>query len=254
MPPRKRAAKTPAKTARPTAAERRAAKAKVDAEAAAAEAAARLDRARRVLALRRSGLDFAVITQQVKAGDAPIDRDELLALYELAIDETLPLSIDGTRRLELDRLERLITPLWTKAMSGDLEAAREIGRLSKLRVQVATSRSGLVGDEGRNLGPVETATKIEIASLHVGANSLAATAMLLARAVDEADLGTQAHANLGRELRMQMAQLRAAAGDGGVGAPEDASATSTAGAETVVPESRLAGLRARGAGKGGRAR
>lgn len=258
MPPRKRAApaakKAPAKKPpRP-----RKTKADREAEAAAAAAAAevaRLERARRVMALRRSGIEFPEVAKAI-AVDGVVPTDvELLELYDLGVRATLPMALDDVKRLELDRLERLITPLWTKAMGGNLEAVREISKLAKLRVAVATSRSALVDEEDRKPGPVERDTAAEIALLQVGANSLASTAMLLARAVDEASLGTQAHANLGRELRMQMGALRAAAGDGPVGAGEDPAAkTGTDDDGVVTPASRLAELRARGAGRGKRDR
>jgi hypothetical protein len=251
MPPRKRAPAKKAAAPRP-----RKTKADREAEAAAAAAAAeaaRLERARRVLALRRSGVEFPEVAKAVAVDGAQPSDVELLELYDLAVRATLPMSLDDVKRLELDRLERLITPLWTKAMGGNLEAVREISKLTKLRVAVASSRSGLVDEDGRVPGPVESATALEISVLRVGANSLASTALLLARAVDEADLGTQAHANLGRELRMQMGALRAAAGDGPVGAGEDPAAkTGTDG--DVVPASRLAELRAKGAGRGKRER
>lgn len=249
MPPRKRAATRSAPAKKATPRKRRPTKA----ELAETERVARLQRARDVLELRRGGIGFdkiAIHPEVLPEGVTQLDREELYALYELAVAETLPQPADQVRRLELDRLERLIPRLYTKALSGDPAAAKEVRAIAKLRVEIAERRAPL--ESGRVPGPTETKTIAELADLKVrDSMGLSESALILARWVDEAATASSG-ANAARELRMTMAALRGLHGqlDGGRGGPlhdpdgPDEGEKPTASGE-VVPPSRLAEVRRR---------
>lgn len=252
MPPRKRTAKAAAAPRRrPTKAERDA--------AAAAAYAVQLEGlrllGRRVVELRRSGFSFPRLLaqpQMVHEGLEELRREELYELYELGVAETMPQPADQLRRLELDRLEAMIPPLYGKALQGDAAAAREVARLSKLRVDYSRMRGP--ADAGRTIGAAETATIAELEDLKVRDAALSASALMLARCVDEAGTETGL-ANAARELRMTMGTLRGlyGTGDGGQGKPlhePEPEEEKPAADGTPATVSKLADLRSRSAGKG----
>lgn len=193
-----------------------------------------------VLELRRAGLGFDAIAKQLKFRDATSAH----VAYERALAETMPPPIDERRHLELERLERLQTPLWPKAMKGDLAAVAELARLTQERMRIA--RNDPLPDQGdRKPGAVEAATREECDRLAKNAPALAAAAITLSRTVDEASGDPGALATAARELRMTMSQLRGLAGFApGTAKPDPSDEEKDGeGKGKVVPESKLEELR-----------
>ncbi|MFW6776085.1 hypothetical protein ACOACO_17510 [Nocardioides sp. CPCC 205120] len=203
------------------------------------------ERDAKVLELRRAGLGFDTIAKQLRFRDAAGAH----AAYERALAEAVPLTIDDRRRLELERLERLQTPLWPKAMKGDLAAVAELGRLARERMAISRT-DPLPQDVDRKPGPIEAATREECERLAKNAPALAAAALTLARCVDDAGGDAGATATAARELRMTMSQLRGLAGYAPAAqrpAPADGEDPDGGGGTKgkVVPETKLDELRRR---------
>lgn len=199
------------------------------------------DRDRQVLELRRAGVPFDKIATQLKIRT----REDAHAAYERALAETLPQPADEVRRIELDRLERLMTPLWPKAMRGDLAAIAQLSQLSTKRTQIAGETMPLPEmPSERERGPVELATTAEVALLRMSDHTLGAAAVVLARLVDAADDNGLLAATVSRELRQTMTNLRNLSGAAG-----DHSNGKGSG-DVVVPQSRLAEVRKRAEARG----
>lgn len=162
-------------------------------------------KASQVLELRRAGVALDVIAQQLGYTTVDAAHDALVA----ALDATLPPTPDEAKRLELDRLDRLQVPLWSKALRGDLAAVDRIARLITERQKVVSTDPLPPTDER---GPIEAATAIECERLKANAPALAAAALVLARIVDESKDDANAASTAARELRITMSQLRGLAG------------------------------------------
>lgn len=158
-----------------------------------------------VLELRRAGVAMDVIAKQLGYPSVQAAHDALVA----ALDATLQPTPDEEKRLLLDRLDRLQTSLWTKAMRGDLGAFAALERIMSDRHRIV-STDPLPPNDQR--GPIETATADECARLKPVAPALAAAALVLARIVDENKTDAGAAATAARELRITMSQLRGLAG------------------------------------------
>lgn len=144
--------------------------------------------------------------------------------------------------VELDRLDRLQAVLWTKALRGDTAAIEQVTRLALARERFTTPTPTPQPDAG----PVETATVQEFANVAGVDQALVAAAVRLARDVDQADSAT-ARVLSNRELRMtkqMILDLLAVTRQG----PSLTDGNRAEG--TVVPESRLAALRAKAADRG----
>lgn len=200
-----------------------------------------------VLQLHGKGNTFEEIAKKLRFRDAAAAH----AAYERALAKGLPDPPDVTKRAELERIRELEEKLWPKAATGDLAAIAQLVRLDLERQAVSRDQLHLTHD--RELGPVEKATLIEVTRLSEAAPALAATALILARAVDETE-EPNPRATVSRELRMHMSQLRGLAGtnpkfhrpppssDDGPGEDKDGKDTKSGGG-SVVPETRLEQLR-----------
>jgi hypothetical protein len=224
--PAKKAAAKRAPAKRPTAARRRAAE-----EAAAQAAAAEVERDRQCLDLRRAGVAFDVIVEQMQYAGI----EAAVSAYERALERTGQLSRQAQKALELDRLDRLQAILWTKALRGDTAAIDRLIKLGEARGRVA-------GPDRSVAGPVEAQTVAELEQLRKADTALAATARVLARCVDEAESAAGA-SQAARELRMTMATIR------GLVLDDDFEGGSGEGG-SVVPPSRLEQLRQQAATRG----
>ncbi|MFD7157949.1 hypothetical protein ACFV9C_25330 [Kribbella sp. NPDC059898] len=85
--------------------------------------------AQKVLNLRRGGLHFDVIADQLNL-TIPTAR----ALFDQAMGEHDP---EFQRALETDRLDRLHASLWPRAVKGELDAVDRVLRISERRERVA---------------------------------------------------------------------------------------------------------------------
>src|SRR5881398_3703886 len=85
--------------------------------------------AAKVLNLRRGGLHFDVIADQLN-----LTVTAAKALFDQAMAEHDP---EFQRALETDRLDRLHASLWPRAVKGELDAVDRVLRISERRERVA---------------------------------------------------------------------------------------------------------------------
>ena len=91
------------------------------------------DRERQVIELRRAGLTFDVIAQQVGYSNASGAHHA----YRRALQRTLnEAGVDEMRQTELDRLDRLQRFAWTAAAQGDLKAIDAVLRIMQRRARL----------------------------------------------------------------------------------------------------------------------
>lgn len=200
-----------------------------------------------VLKLHHQGLTFEEIAKKLRIRDAAGAH----TAYERALAKALPDPPETTKRAELERMRAAEEELWPKAERGDLAAITKLVSLDLERQVVSRDQLHLTND--RSLGPVEKATLDEVRRLSEAAPALAATALILARAVDDTD-EPGPKATVSRELRMHMSQLRGLAGtnpkfDRAPAPPsdgDDGKKKPKKGGE-VVPETKLEQLRMRAA-------
>ncbi len=97
-------------------------------------AAERAERERAVLDLRRSGMSF----DQIAAEVGYKNRSAAKKAYDRALAGTGGPEIDraAARSQEVDRLDKLLTAVWGKAMAGELDAVREVRQISRLRIHL----------------------------------------------------------------------------------------------------------------------
>lgn len=91
-----------------------------------------IERERRVLELRRAGVSFDVIATQVGYRD----RGAAYKAYKRALARTLQQPAAELRDLEVDRLDRLLTAVWPKALRGDLAAVDRVLRVAERRARL----------------------------------------------------------------------------------------------------------------------
>jgi hypothetical protein len=91
-----------------------------------------LDRELRVLELRRAGLTWQRIAEEVGYAD----HTGAYSAYKRALKRTLQQPADELRQQELDRIDRLQLAIWQKAMQGDMKAIATIVRLMERRAKL----------------------------------------------------------------------------------------------------------------------
>lgn len=94
--------------------------------------AATIEREKRVLELRRAGVTFDAIAEQL----AFADRGAAYKAFTRALARTLQQPAAELRELELDRLDRLQAAVWAAAMRGDLKAIDRILRIAERRARL----------------------------------------------------------------------------------------------------------------------
>lgn len=94
----------------------------------------RAQRDARTLELRRAGATFDQIARQVGWSN----RGQAKKSYDRALEATGGPETDRVqaRVEEVDRLDRLLTAVWPKAMKGELDAVREARQITRLRVHL----------------------------------------------------------------------------------------------------------------------
>jgi hypothetical protein len=189
--------------------------------------------ARKVWGLRRAGVQFDVIAEQLHITPTAAKAlfDKLLNTWEPGV----------SRALEADRLDRLHAAIWSEAAGGDLGAIDRVLKISERRDQV-------LAEPRENTHALATAYETALAtSEHVTDvdQALIETGRTIANRVDEAvatGVGQEVtralylHAHLTNVLRELMATPAARINAGLVAPP--------------VKEGKLAQLRAIQAGKG----
>lgn len=196
----------------------------------------------KVVLERGKGKSFEAIAKQLRMRDATAAH----AAYERGLAKVLPPTPEEQRRDDLARIREAEDEQWPKAETGDLAAFAALVDLELER------RHLLQGDvpieTTRVIGPIEAATAGECHRLTDVAPALAATALVLARVVDEHTDEPGHTATAARELRMHMSQLRGLAGTRPPqqqphGDPDDGAAKQTG--RVVVPKTKLDELRER---------
>ena len=91
-----------------------------------------IDKELKVLELRRAGLTFQRISEEVGFADA----SGAYIAYKRAMKRTLQQPADELREAELDRVDRLQLALWPKAMKGDNTSINTIIRLMERRARL----------------------------------------------------------------------------------------------------------------------
>ena len=91
-----------------------------------------VDREVKVLELRRAGLTWQRISEEVGYAD----HTGAYAAYKRAIKRTQQQPADELREQELDRIDRLQLALWPKAMKGDNASVNTIVRLMERRARL----------------------------------------------------------------------------------------------------------------------
>src|SRR4051794_34484617 len=88
------------------------------------------DTAAKVLNLRRGGVPFDVIADQLR-----LTPEAAKAYFDKALGASDPAFM---RALESDRMDRLHFAIWPKAIKGDLDAIDRVVKLSERRESVST--------------------------------------------------------------------------------------------------------------------
>lgn len=91
-----------------------------------------LDRELKVLDLRRAGLTWQRIAEEVGYAD----HTGAYAAYKRALKRTLQQPADELRQQEVDRVDRLQLALWPNAMRGDVRAVLAINKLMERRARL----------------------------------------------------------------------------------------------------------------------
>lgn len=91
-----------------------------------------IERERRVLELRRAGVTFDVIAEQLDYAD----RSGAYRAFKRALARTLQQPAREVRDLEVDRLDKLMVAVWKKALGGDLQAVDRVIRISERRARL----------------------------------------------------------------------------------------------------------------------
>lgn len=146
-------------------------------------------REQHVLELRRAGLTFDRIAEEVGIGD----RSDAHKIYKRALARTLQEPAADIRRLEGDRLDRLQVAVWTRALRGDLAAVDRVLRIME-------RRSRLLG--------LDHADGIAERALAIEAGKVRLMAMALGRMFDALELDEEQRQ---RGTEVLFAELRALA-------------------------------------------
>lgn len=91
-----------------------------------------IERERKVLELRRAGVTFDAIAAQLGYKG----RGAAYKAFRRALARTLQQPASELRELEADRLDRLQTAIWGRAMRGDLEAVDRVLRIMERRAML----------------------------------------------------------------------------------------------------------------------
>ncbi|MEU8040910.1 hypothetical protein [Streptosporangium sp. NPDC049078] len=91
-----------------------------------------IQRERKVLELRRAGVTFDAIAEQLNYAD----RGAAHKAFKRALIRTLQEPAAELRDLELDRLDRLQVAMWAQAMRGDVQAVDRVLRIMERRARL----------------------------------------------------------------------------------------------------------------------
>lgn len=120
------------------------------------------ERRRQALELRKGGVHFQVIAEQL---GYPAAGNAYRAIMK-ALKATLQEPADEVRALELERLDRMLLGVWSKAVGGDLKAIDRVLRIMERRAMYlgldSPQKMTLAGDPDHPfvLQPVKTMTAI----------------------------------------------------------------------------------------------
>jgi hypothetical protein len=153
--------------------------------------AEQIAREEHVLELRRAGVSFARIAEQVGVND----KSQAHKIYRRALARTLQEPAAEIRELEAERLDRLQVAVWTKALKGDLGAVDRV-------LRVMERRARLLGLDHAD-GIAERALQLEAARVRL-------VALAFGKVLDELKLPEPERERLARILLTEMRALEAA--------------------------------------------
>jgi len=111
------------------------------------------ERKREIIKLRRDGLTFHEIGEQVAC--TPQYAFKVVRVYLERVDKELSEEVAQLRRLESERLDRAHRAVWPKAIKGDLRAIDRVLRIMERRARLfgldAPQKRELTGKDGRPL-------------------------------------------------------------------------------------------------------
>ncbi len=87
---------------------------------------------RQAAELRLAGVGYAVIATQLGYDSAADAASAVQAILDLGVEE----STETVRRLELERLDSMLTGLWPKARRGDAAVVNRVLRIMEHRAQI----------------------------------------------------------------------------------------------------------------------
>lgn len=119
-------------------------------------AVAAVEKQRQALELRKAGVGFGDIAERLGYADA----SGAYRAVKTALKKTLQEPADEVRRIELERLDRMLLGLWPKATKGDTWAVDRVLRIME-------RRAGLLGldapkrveNTGKDGGPIRLETE-----------------------------------------------------------------------------------------------
>lgn len=152
-----------------------------------------------VLELRRAGLSFERIAQEIGIGD----RSTAHKIYKRALGRVHQEPAAEIRQLEGDRLDRLQVAVWTKALAGNMQAVDRVLRIMERRAKL--------------LG-LDHADGIAERQLQLEADKIRLVAVAFGRALDALDLTAEQRETAARIL---LSGLRGDAGGDGSGDDPD---------------------------------
>ena len=166
------------------------------------EQAAVIARELQVLELRRAGMTFQQIADEVGYAD----RSNAHAAYKRAIARAFQQPAAEVRELEADRLDRLQLAVWARALRGDLAAVDRVLKISERRARL--------------LG-LDHADGIAERQLQLEQDKVRLVAVAFGRALDAVDLTAEQREQMTRvlleELRAEAAAASAQQDDPGPG-------------------------------------
>ncbi|MFJ2518664.1 hypothetical protein ACIOWF_06800 [Cellulosimicrobium cellulans] len=137
------------------------------------------EKRQKVLELRRAGMTFDEIARRVGYAN----RGGARKAYEAALaDAGVSPTTEQTRALELDRLDRLQTALWARAVRGDLAVIDRVLKISEHRMRLEARPEG--NDHAMRTALERTVEKSELIDKDVDA-ALIEAGMKIADRIDE---------------------------------------------------------------------
>jgi hypothetical protein len=163
------------------------------------------ERQRQALELRRAGVTFDAIAERLGYAGRGAARNAYLA----ALDREPPTDGDEERDLESDRLDRMLSAVWPKAVRGDLQAVAAATKIIESRHKLPARSAATKKTRRKVTSPLERSVRAEFRRLTIDDGDPMAQIVLELVGTLDSKPGARDTAALLRELRMTLADLRA---------------------------------------------